>query len=278
MLDTLKVVLPLDHERQIHGGFVGATDAGGELEWSRARRLELDGSHDARLVVLSDPTIPSEMSDAPPVPGKLIVEGSFAKFMQGHNVFGPEDLVPLVAAVAERLADDLLRRYSWLRIDPGDVAAWHAGAFEVYRTDCTASVALRSSREAEEWVRGLHSTSSLRGRPRHDRNLVGYTAYWGQHSRRWTLKVYPKGRELQAAGHKLPVELLCGEHGPALLEHAAPLARLELTLRRTELVRLGLGRGSDWRPETCATLHADHFGRLSMPEHVSLSSAAEDAL
>jgi hypothetical protein len=89
-------------------------------------------------------------------------------------------------------------------------------------------VDLGAHRTVHEWLKNAAAST----RSRHGRALVsGDTVYWGKNSRRWSLKAYCKFCELDV--HRPP------EFYDELKAFTEPLLRMELTLRRPELVKLG---------------------------------------
>ncbi|WP_283159726.1 phage/plasmid replication protein, II/X family, partial [Xanthomonas axonopodis] len=73
--------------------------------------------------------------------------------------------------------------------------------------------------------------------------VKGSTLYFGQHSRRWSLKLYSKGQEIHARGH--------GQDAILNLPHAVAWAdrtlRAELTIRSMELKRMALDQVAAWK-------------------------------
>jgi II/X family phage/plasmid replication protein len=196
----------------------------GEIIWTTERKLQVRGSYDAsvqlgRSVPTEDMLVASRKYELECMPVCLIVSGNPSKFLQGHNVFGPSvaSLSPVVQAVIRGLPGE---------IRPGDADSELWPALHRSRVDITTSIDMGSHKLVHEWLRTAGDSS----RSRHGRALVsGDTVYWGQHSRRWTLKAYCKFCELR-------------EHGPAdlklrdmLMEYCEGQLRLELTLRRMEL-------------------------------------------
>ena len=88
------------------------------------------------------------------------------------------------------------------------------------------------------------------------------TVYWGKTSRRWTLKAYCKGDELEAAKHQLSTEL-AATSVPAF---ADDLLRVELTLRGMELKELGLDTVARWCETTPQEMHSGYLAGLQISE------------
>ena len=79
---------------------------------------------------------------------------------------------------------------------------------------------------------------------------TGDTLYFAKQSRRWSVKCYSKGQEINAKKHKLPDELQI----PELLEWAEKALRLELVLRSMQLKDMMLHVGSNWCADTAKML------------------------
>jgi hypothetical protein len=200
----------------------------GEILWTTERKLQVRGSYDAsvqlgRSVPTADMLVASRKYDLECVPSCLVLSGNPSKFLQGHNVFGPSvaSLSPVVQAVIRGLPGE---------IRPADADSELWPALHRSRVDITTSVDIGSHKIVHEWLR----TAGTSTRSRHGRAFVsGDTVYWGQHSRRWTLKAYCKFCELR-------------DHGPGdlklrdmLMEYCEGQLRLELTLRGMELKERG---------------------------------------
>jgi II/X family phage/plasmid replication protein len=194
----------------------------------------------------------------------LQVSGNPAKFLQGHNVFGSDDLVGLARCMLERVADFLS-----LEPSPCNRSAWAHGSYELTRVDVTESYALADRHQVRTAIKALDQHSHLAHRGRGQLTKEG-TVYWGKNSRRWALKAYCKGDELEAAGHKLPVGL---SDLPALSRYANNLLRVELTLRGMELKSMegDLHRAANWCETTASELHRAYVARLHIAESAMLA-------
>lgn len=196
----------------------------GATVWSSERKLQVKGSYDtAVLVGRSAPT--DAMTTAADKYGLLCavdclyVSGNPAKWLQGHNVFGPSvhDLGPVLRSLVRSFPAE---------VRPADAVEDVWPAVHRSRVDVTTTVDMGSHRLVHEWLRAAASST----RSRHGRALVsGDTVYWGQHSRRWTMKAYCKFCELQA--HPPQVD----GWRDRLLPWTEGQLRLELCLRGQEL-------------------------------------------
>ena len=152
-------------------------------------------------------------------PVSLYVSGNPSKFLQGHNVFGPSvaSLAPVVRAMVRNFPG---------QNRPGNCDSTLWPAVQRSRVDTTISVDLERHHIVHEWLENAGRST----RSRHGRAMMsGDTVYWGQHSRRWTLKAYCKFCELDVHG---PTDLPLRAR---LKEYCETQMRIELTLRGPEL-------------------------------------------
>lgn len=160
-----------------------------------------------------------------PTPGALYLSGNPVKLLQGHNLWGSLDPAGLY-----------LEAGVWVRQRVGlfpAPATWAACGFvgpRYTRLDITRSYRFPTDADAAAFVRWVAGGS----RSRHGQATLysDSTAYFGQHSRRWTMKVYCKRQELLRRVRELPRPRL-----DELLTWAVGVVRFEVTLRRPELER-----------------------------------------
>jgi II/X family phage/plasmid replication protein len=227
MIDWIKAVIPLNHDKLLSAGKVYSVSGDtGEIEWAVEKRLPVAGSFESKVHVRSVD------------PGHVVVDGNPAKFLQGHNIFGPDDLRAVAFHFFMKIAHTL-------GLDPTneDIQAWHQGDYELKRVDATESFRLPSQDDVTSWLRAAASTA--RGKHQAASAYSGETIYLGKNSRRISLKIYSKYLELKK--HHLPKTLPFRNE---LLEHAKGLLRAEVRLLSMELKRRRLDKGSDWNSET----------------------------
>ena len=196
----------------------------GEILWHAESKMQAVGSFDAsvqlgRGIPTDAMLTASAKYNLECSPVCLALSGNPSKFLQGHNVFGPSvsSLAPVIQATVRSLPGEL-------RPADADSPLWPA--VHRSRVDITTAVDLGDHRLVHEWLRTAASST----RSRHGRALVsGDTVYWGQHSRRWTLKGYCKACELDA--HP-PGDLAFKND---LKDYCEGQLRLELCLRGPEL-------------------------------------------
>jgi len=169
----------------------------------------------------------------------LYIEASIPKFLTGQNIVGCEDLhEPCTQMILE-----VLSRAS-IKATPEEIAAIQAGQYTPVRIDH----ALHCDTGSPEW--GSAVMSALRmlvfAKAKDASAYGNETIYIGQHSSRWTLRIYRKDLELKKRNRQLPANVYGRQH---LLGKVEGCVRLELVLRAPELKRLGLSDPLAWNPE-----------------------------
>lgn len=266
MLDWFSGYVGYDASRMVLGQFFEVAP-GGELVRHRDRWETAQGSFASGVQVTRG--IPTEqMLKASREMGFLCsdsavlrVSGNPSKFLQGHNAAGPSVslLGPVVQAMVRGFAEGLR---------PVDADEEKLPAVHRSRVDITTAVDMGSHQAVHDWLRLAAAVT----RSRHGRAVDSSgTVYWGQKSRRWSLKAYCKHCEMKA--HPVIVRELADE----LLEWSRNHLRIELTLRRPELKeRDGLEESLIW----------EFMNRLEIPtmketvkfESVDLPTGARAAL
>ena len=230
MIDWLTMVVPCKHPTPIDGGKVLCVDADGELSWESKKKRRVEGSFGGSIGVAT------AAHEGPDPCTHLWIDGNPAKWFQGHNLWGTDDLHGLAVATIEALVEQL-----GLTPTDEDRAAWAEGRIRLTRVDCTESFHLRSRAEVLAWLRSAEQTAHLSHRGR-GQLVKGSTLYFGKNSRRWSLKLYSKGQEIRAKGHGQDAVLAL----PHAVEWADKTLRAELTLRGMELQRLNLAYVGQW--------------------------------
>ena len=243
MIDWVTARVPCNHGEEIAGGAMvsykdhRAIDTGNlaaGLDWCFTKPLPVVGSHDANVRVKT-----SAFYGEQGFGRELRIDGNLVKFFQGHNLFGSCDLVGLVSGFMERLCT-----LPHLGLCPTDLQRqmWRNGAFEVSRIDLTRMYQLRNLPDVLAWLATAEHSATLNHRGR-GQLTKGSTLYFGKHSRRWSLKFYAKGQEVQAKGHELHADLPLRDQ---LLAYAQPALRSELTLRAMQLKETELQLAANW--------------------------------
>jgi II/X family phage/plasmid replication protein len=197
----------------------------------------------------------------------VAVSGSYARYLQGHNVWSGPDLGALCAQTFGRVAQAL-----GLPLWPEDGRAIQEGRIPLTRVDVFAQYDLGSLERVQAWLEG----AGARGRAGRqsvstERSRHGATVYAGKCSRSVTLRLYGKGGELRQRG--LPASL---ERGADLLAYATPLLRVEVTLRKRVLTARGLDTVAAWADPAIAGAMIDE--RVALLEIEDAMTLADDVL
>ncbi len=271
MIDWITAVIPCAHIAPIRDGCFQRVDATGEIEWSSDRRLSVKGSHDATV------TIRSALWEGNCT--HIELSGNLAKFFQGHNLFGTDDLTGLVFEFMRWLAIKHGQQEEPLvSPTPENINSWRVGDYSLTRVDVTDSFALANRAEVLAWLRTAEHTAHLSHRGR-GQLVKGSTLYFGKHSRRWSLKLYAKAQEIEEHLAEQPalVDL------PHARQWADNILRAELVLRSMELQRIGLRFGADWLTKDGVdfepmTLLRERLGNMTMTTTATLPDEVRSTL
>lgn len=266
MIDWLTVMVPLPHAAPINGGHVLSLTPEGEIQWQTAKRHTLKGSFSTGLQVRTATHTPDRCTH-------VEISGNPVKFFQGHNLWGTDDLPALVAAMVGVVV-------CLLGTDAASLPCVSSAALQaqITRVDVTESFHLESRAQVLAYLRAAEQTAHLAHRGR-GQLVKGSTLYFGKNSRRWSIKLYAKGQEIEAKGHgqESIMEL------PSAREWADRTLRAELTLRSMELKRLRLDTVTAWVPvdgvpfDVSALLH-ERLGDMTMTTTNRLSADVLETL
>ncbi|HEE6028499.1 phage/plasmid replication protein, II/X family [Acinetobacter baumannii] len=258
MIDWVSAILPCKHDpSKLISGLVMAFDAQGNNEWTVNKTLTVEGSHSSKIQIKSH------------TENQIYISGNPTKFLQGHNLFGSNDLVCLMG----KFFDELLKHEDLgLCPDPFQLANIKDGHYELTRVDVNETWHLNNQKDVLAWIRAVGETAYLKHRGAGQ--FSGDTAYFGKNSRRWALKCYSKGLEILAKGHKLPPELAI----PEMLEYAQKALRIEGVTRQLELKRRSLHVASNWDIDTAEELLLEYISKLEMSDVYMLKDDVLDSL
>lgn len=166
------------------------------------------------------------------------LETSLPKVLQGHNVFGSNRLEMLCLSVVKLI-------YAQLGVEfANDERIIREEGIRLGRLDVTCSFALESSTMVELVQECLYEQLRAEGKAwsAFGKSVIE-TVYNQQHSERITDKYYDKGKELNLAGRRLPLNIPLRQR---ILDLAHRLLRFEVTYRGKELADLGLDYADCW--------------------------------
>lgn len=198
----------------------------------------------------------------------LYFSGNPIKFVQGHNVYGPCEPRPVLAACLRKLAHILGSYPAGLEVP------WGADLDQMKLTwvDMNHSWRAPSPEYVKQWLQhaGTFAVAKSFGRATCD----GGTLYWGKYSRRIGLKMYDKLQEVKIAerrGH-LPKEVAA-----AAKEAATGLLRVEIRVRTLWLRDHGINTLGDWPgPGFCKEQVLKRLATVSLPDNIRQDSLTTD--
>ena len=262
MIDWITATIPMKHQIINAGNVIELTPDGDVLrEYSKRKRVK--GSFCSSVSIKTNNvrmkrqghTVVRDYGE------QLYIDGNPAKFLQGHNCFGSND-------VSFLLAEMVRQAFTQLDIELPEIAyaSILRGNFELKRIDITAMYELPSASDVDAWIYALsNSAKSRHGLP----ELTDRTLYFGKRSRRYATKIYSKFRELQSGRkeHALPDFLI----NTPLLGWVSNKVRIEHVLRAPELKKQAQQRfnrdvlfGKDLKPSVIDSLFTEYLGRIEM--------------
>lgn len=266
MIDWLTFVAPLDHQQGAGGPFYAGevvsivpdhtSEHGEAIEWTSLKRKKLEGSYSSTISVRSIDTSEGQC---------IWVSGNPAKWFQGHNIFGSDDLHGLALEMLHKAC-------AAVGVTPTaeNIAAWDEGRIRLERVDCTYSWDLANVHRVRAAIRALDSSAHLKHRGRG--HYAGDSITYGKGSSRWSLTFYAKGPELLK--HPLPHTLL----ETSLPAVADGLLRCEVRMLSKELTRRGLQWASSWDDNTPVELHQGILEGLHIAEATMIDAPTLEGL
>lgn len=259
MIDWATVIIPIDHE-PIHEGQVISFDRDGVEEWSMHKRVLVEGTFSKKI------SIKSVGGDGKGNATHLYISGNPSKFLQGHNIFGSDDLIALVLDVFKVVTEKYQLNptdIEWQRVKNGD--------YQINNVDINYMLSLGKRENVLSFIRALEFKSKTRhGRP----TTKGGTLYFGKNSQRWSIKCYCKAEEIETKQGELPPEL----RGLGLEEWVQDKLRVELRLAKKELTKIGIEKAKDLTIKNVRMLFKKYVERIEMSEQMRLPANVIDQL
>lgn len=250
MIDWVTMKLPCNHDGIISNGeVVSLSKDGDSIEWSLVKFLPVVGSHDATISIRSITQSTIEISGNP------------TKWLQGHNLFGTNDLKLLVWLFFKKLA-----KIPELKLNPTveQLARIKDGHYTISRVDINETWHLNNRDEVLSWIRS--AGHKMRLKHRGAGQFKGDTLYWGKGSRRWFIKCYAKGDEIDSKKSNYPEALRI----PQMLDYADKALRLEITIKSNQLREWQLHEVSHWGADTGKLLLIELIKGLEMCDNFRL--------
>ena len=130
MIDWASAILPCKHDpSKLISGVVMSFDPLGNNEWTVNKTLSVEGSYSSKIQIKSH------------TDNQIYISGNPTKFLQGHNLFGSNDLVGVMGQCFDKL---LTYENLGLCPDPFQYAAIKDGHYELTRVDVNETWHLRN--------------------------------------------------------------------------------------------------------------------------------------
>ena len=229
MIDYLRCRLPINLPRPINNGHTVKVDQNGNVLSATPHRLPVLGSFEAVLHVRSV------------TPTELEIEGNPAKWLQGHNLYGTDDLPMLLWATLARILPLLGTSLAECGLNSIDDVA----SAIITRVDVTYMLHLDTPSDVLSWIRSAYSNgrANRRGRGVMRGDTLVFGDAQGKNFTRWQIVIYSKGQEINA--HPLPQVMM---QDAEVLEWVNKALRVEVRLGRLELEKQGLRNLHGWNP------------------------------
>ena len=253
MIDWVTAIVPCSNLNmdKLNDGYICKINRDGDTEWSKEISRSVPGSYDSSLRIGSHP-----LSSGP----HIRLDGNPAKWLQGHNLFGSNNLIGLINAVMNQLT-------VILDFNPSeeDKYCWESGFFHLNRVDCAEMWDFPSMEDVKAWL----NVAQFQSKSRHGRPLMtGGTLYFGKNSRRYSQKFYCKGEEIRVRGHQISDEIPKYEK---LINFAQNKLRYELVLRAPKLKDLDLNYAGAWKIDTPQSLLKSFLNKLDLADQFRLT-------
>ena len=261
MIDWLSFAAPITHYEPINSGHVVSSNQDGTIEWKTCKRLPVRGSYESNLNIKSDE------STFDPLRGcytHILIDGNPAKWLQGHNVFGTDDVLGLAVETVLKIID----LFS-LTPNKEDYNKIYKGEMELSHIDVNYLFSLENQSQVLALIKALGTQARLKHRG--TGIMKGGTLYFGKHSRRWALKIYSKFEEITSnkKGHSLPKELDLIE---SLKNYSKNKIRIELVLRKMQLTDIKLNKVKYWFENTPIEIFKEYISGIEMSKQIDLSN------
>ncbi|KXU38705.1 hypothetical protein AXE65_00840 [Ventosimonas gracilis] len=294
MIDWVSCFLPIIHPR-LYAGEVIALNPDKTIEWSCERKLQVHGSWSSQIMVKSVGSAPPPNDangrpdySAPPLATHLYIQGNPAKWLQGHNIVGTDNLLELMLDTFDLLCEHL-------NLMPTDFERHNIkkGQYRLTRIDYNRMFDLPSRSDVQAWLRAAEfKAKSRHGRPLYNRGTLSF----GSTSRHWKVVCYCKADEIQTKrSSKVSIEEIQLTSDAEFKRWIDNKLRVELRLlsrklkdttfdgrnlttefthpeNRAIIEHLTLQWAYNLTPEKLKTLFNEYVGGLDMSEQIELNS------
>jgi II/X family phage/plasmid replication protein len=231
VIDWLTFRASVSEHDPVANGAVVKMGSDGEVEWVTGARMALAGSYDPSIYIRS--------IDA----RNIEISGNAVKHYQGHNLWGSNDVPSLAGVLLADVEETLGLEVRKVR--------------PLSRVDIAGLLDLGEPAVVQDVLRSLGQAATMRNRGRGNNADEG-TVYWGKRSRRWSLKIYDKQREVVSTKATSDVATTS-----AL---AAGKLRVEVVLRGLQLDEMNLRHLEQWSTVDAMHLLRDFLAKLELPD------------
>lgn len=260
MIDWITGVFPYYCNGLISDGMLVSLSPTGVIDFKTTKRKVVTGSWQANI------TIRSDLYDYDPETNrttKIQLSGNPVKFLQGHNLWGTLDVVNLVYSTLERIAQILGHPQP-----PEFYDAWKRAEGTISRVDINQMYSLGSRTDCLQYLHNASNSSRTRSQ---SAVTKGSTVYWNKESRRWSMKAYSKGQEMELPRNNKPGLLRFND---TIKQWATDKLRLELTLKSNELRERSLHTLAEFAKVEPMELFEEYRERLTMSDQIQLDKNA----
>lgn len=252
MIDWSLTHFPILHT-PLSSGVVISVNADGTEDWRSPKRVQATGSFEKSI------SVKSIGGDGFGRATHLWMNGNPSKFLQGHNVFGSDDIVSL-------LFDVFLKLITQFNLKPTEeeIEVIRAGDYPIVMVDINYSFLLPSRADVLAFIRALEFKAKTRhGKP----STKGGTLYFGKTSEYWAMKFYCKAEEIQTTRGKLPLQI----QNKGIEKWVDNILRIELRLLSKQLKRLNIIKVKDLNQITVKQLFNQYLRQIDMTEQIKLT-------
>lgn len=247
MIDWVTIKVPFCFPEVISGGSFISVNPDGSVEYETPKRLQILGSF------LSSMTVRTTKVNADGHTVEVQLSGNPVKFLQGHNVWGSDDLPNLVAETIVKISDAL-------GVTQPDYVFSTLICATISKVDINRMFNLGSRENVNAYLNHIGKNSRTRSQ---SAVVKGETVYHNRTSARWGFKSYSKGQEIALPRNNKQGTL---ELTDSVKDYADPMLRVELTLKSNELLDRDLRYLGNWQQIDCETIFEEYYERISMPD------------
>ena len=149
MIDWITCCIRWPHSKPFNNGNIISINSDGEQEWDTEKWLPVRGSYDSSIQICS------RHIDAPC--SHILLSGNPTKFLQGHNIWGSDDLSGLIG-------DTFFKVLSLVGFD-GRLPKYPMGAIagaHITRVDINSMYHLKNGSEVNSWLRSAEFSATTR--------------------------------------------------------------------------------------------------------------------